>query len=127
MQIPALMATKMSILFFYRRIFNQGTDKMFGRLTFVALVIIAIWGVGYFFSFLFICPGHPTAYWTTLLYEKEECVDTVTLHNAYGVSDVILDFIVILLPIPVVSDLQIDFQAWIPLNVQPDLAAAHVC
>ena len=104
MQIPALTATKMSILFLYRRIFNQGTDKLFGRLTFGTLVIIAIWGLGYFFSFLFICPGHPTAYWTTLLYEKEQCVNTVTLHNAYGVSDVIIDFIVILLPIPVVSD-----------------------
>lgn len=106
MQIPALAFVKMSFVFFYRRIFNTGSDRVFGRMTLATLVIIAIWGIGYFFSFLFICPGHPTAYWTTLVEEKKRCVNTVILHNAYGVSDVVIDFIVILLPIPVVSHAQ---------------------
>lgn len=103
MQIPALTAIKASFIYFYRRIFNQGHEKLFGRITLAVLVIILIWGAGYFFSFLFICPGHPDAYWSTLLDEENECVNTVMLHNAYGISDVVLDFIVILLPIPWVS------------------------
>jgi len=103
MQIPALTAIKASFVYFYRRIFNQGHEKIFGWVTSAVLVFILIWGVGYFFSFVFICPGHPTAYWTTLVEEKKYCVDTVILHNAYGVSDVLLDIIVILLPIPWVS------------------------
>ena len=102
MQIPALATVKMSFVFFYRRVFNKGSDKAFGRITVMVLALILLWGIGYFFSFLFICPGHPTAYWTTLVVEKQYCVNTVILHNAYGVSDLLLDLIIIVLPIPVV-------------------------
>ena len=100
MQIPALTAIKASFICFYRRIFTKGHEKAFASITGAVLVIILMWGVGYFFAFLFICPGHPAAYWVTLALEKKYCVDTATLHNAYGVSDVVIDFLVILLPIP---------------------------
>ena len=73
---------------------------MFAYVTGTMLILILMWGVGYFFTFLFICPGHPDAYWKTLEGEKKHCVDTSTLHDAYGVSDVVIDFLVILLPIP---------------------------
>lgn len=100
MQIPALTAIKASFVYFYRRIFNKGHERVFGYMTAIMLGLILIWGLGYFFSFVFICPRHPTAYWTSYIEQKQYCVDTVALHNAYGVSDATLDIIVILLPIP---------------------------
>ena len=103
MQIPALTAIKASFVFFYRRIFNTGQKKFFDRMTIAVIGLVVVWGIGYFFSFLFICKTHPTAYWTTLGREKELCVNTVFLHNSYGVSDLILDVIIILLPVPWVS------------------------
>jgi len=126
MQIPALTAVKMSFIFFYRRIFNQGNDKIYARLTSAALALIAIWGVGYFFSFLFICPGHPTAYWTTLVDEKKNCINTVTLHNSYGVSDALLDLIVILLPIPAVGRCRSQIRRQLLMACIQGFAVTHV-
>ena len=40
--------------------------------------------------------------------KKKHCVDTMTLHNAYGVSDVVIDFLVILLPIPWVRQSRVE-------------------
>ena len=100
MQIPALTAIKASFIFFYRRIFMTGQEKLFPWISAVTLATILIWGLGYFFGFLLICPGHPSAYWTKLSVQKEHCVNTGMLHTAYGISDVILDIVVILLPIP---------------------------
>ena len=77
MQIPALTFVKMSFVFFLPKMFNTGSDRLFGRMTIATLGIIAIRGIGYFFSFLFICLGHPTACWTTLLGDKKRCVNTV--------------------------------------------------
>ena len=123
MQVLGLMCIKMSFIFFYvsyrsksmpfqqlthlfkRRIFVQGSSKVFDILTLVALAIIAAWGLAYFFSLLLMCPGHPDAFWTTLAEEKKYCFDTTMWHNSYGISDVVLDFIVILIPIPQVVQL----------------------
>ena len=74
------------------------------------LGLILVWGIGYFFSFLFVCKTHPTAYWTTLAREKQLCVNSVILHNSYGVSDLILDVMIILLPVPWVSAREPEFE-----------------
>lgn len=100
MQIPALAAVKMSFVFFYRRIFITGHNNVFPWISMAVIVVTVVWSLGYFFSFLFLCPGHPSAYWSALINIKEHCLDTMKLHNAYGISDVILDIIIILLPIP---------------------------
>lgn len=83
---------------------NSG-NRIFEIITTVALTVIGAWGIAYFFSLLFICPGHPDAFWTTLAEEKKYCIDTSTWHDSYGISDVILDFLVILLPVPQVVGL----------------------
>lgn len=109
MQVPALAAIKMSLVFFYRRVFNQGASQWFRILTATVLTIIAIWATSFFFTFLFMCPGHPDVYWSTLARQKKICVDTAIVHNSYGISDVIIDIFVILLPIPLVSQGQAKF------------------
>ena len=124
MQIPTLTFVKSSIVILYRRIFLSTSRQIFHLASGFLIVLIWIWGVAYFFSFLFICPGHPTAYWTTLRTEKEFCINTVLLHNAYGVSDFVLDVLIILLPIPLVSLLPLG-QGILPSKVS-DMAATNV-
>ena len=70
------------------------------------LCLILAWGLSFFFSLLFICPGHPDAFWTMLKLEKEYCLNTTLWHNTYGISDVVLDLMVILFPLPQVMQLQ---------------------
>lgn len=41
--------------------------------------------------------------------EKAHCVDTDMLHNAFAISDVVTDFVIISLPVPMVCEHSILF------------------
>ena len=110
MQTPSLVAVKLSFLFFYRRIFSQGTSRLFRILTVALMVVVLTWGVSFFFAFLFVCPGHPSAYWHRLLDQKMHCIDTVILNNSYGISDVIIDILIFAMPVWPVLRLQMSAQ-----------------
>jgi hypothetical protein len=55
-------------------------------------------GISYFFTFLFICPGKPDHYWSTLLDEATDCIDVGMVHASYSTTNVILDLLILLLP-----------------------------
>lgn len=93
---------KLSVVFFYRRIFNTGGTPLHHWLTAITLVIITLWTIGYFFSFMFICGGTPSNYWKSAKDEKAYCVKTQELHLSFAVSDMILDCIVMLIALPMV-------------------------
>lgn len=112
MQIPALGLVKLSLLFFYRRIFSIGRGKVFNAITVGMISVITIWTIGFFFGFLFICGSHFTAYWSSLASEKVYCVNTMFLHNWYAISDVITDIIVLIIPLPLVCCISF----WKPLK-----------
>ena len=66
------------------------------------VIIISVWAISFFFSFLFICGKNPTNYWISTKAEKSYCVATQTLHLSFAISDTILDILTILIPIPLV-------------------------
>lgn len=101
--MPALGCLKASLLLFYKRIFYAGTHRFLRWSLLATLALTVAWTIAFCFTFLLICHRKFDAYWTTLVDEKKYCLDTVMIHNVYGVTDVVLDLIVILLPIPMVS------------------------
>ena len=103
MQVPALAFVKLSIVFFYRRIFNTGSTSWHHWVTFSTAAATAAWGVSYFFAFLFICGATPQNYWVSAVNEKSYCVATQKLHLSFSISDMILDCIIILLALPMVG------------------------
>lgn len=94
---------KLSFVFFYRRIFPRKVAKIFNVVSLTMIGIILVWTIAFFFSILFICGTDFSAYWTSTIVEKEHCVNTNMLHNAFAISDVITDIMIITLPIPMVS------------------------
>ncbi|MCJ1373636.1 hypothetical protein MMC20_004864 [Loxospora ochrophaea] len=88
MQIPALGCTKLSFLFFYRRIFRQGKGKIFDVLTIT----------------------RPSSYWGSLADNAEYCVPISVLQNAYAISDFLLDVIIISFPMPLIWHLHMNMQ-----------------
>jgi hypothetical protein len=97
---------KLSVLFFYRRIFV--VDKAFSsarNLLFCTMIIlIAIWSVVYIFTFIFMCGTR----FDVLVGESEDdpsiyCVDMLKVGYSYAISDFISDAIIVLIPIPFVS------------------------
>ena len=99
MQILALGLVKLSVLFFYRRIFYTGTRTMFSILNVLMMFVVGLWMSGFFISWIFICRADPAAYWISSATEAQYCVDTGMLHNAYAVSDFVTDTLILLLPI----------------------------
>ena len=105
LQVPSLGLIKTSFILFYRRIFTKSTITKFSMITWFMLFAIISWTIAFFFAILFICGNDFSAYWTSTIVEKENCTNTSMLHNAFSISDVVLDVLIIALPLPIVSNL----------------------
>lgn len=88
---------KLSVLFFYRRIFAIRAFYIINN-AFIALTVA--WTVAITFAGAFQCyPVHD--FWN--LFESQygdHCVDVASLYLAVAVSDLILDILIFLLPVP---------------------------
>jgi hypothetical protein len=94
-QCIAFGLAKLSILFFYRRIFFTKTFKI---ATSVMIGIVSIWSIGFFFAYVFRCGTHFWALWAPLMYLLEYCYDSKPFFYTLAISDVITDFIILSLP-----------------------------
>ena len=93
--------SKASILVFFRNIFSIRRFKIWAD---IMLVLVAAWTISFFFSNLFTC------YPITALVEPfygNNCIDTLPMWNASCITDFIVDFIILAMPIPLVLKLQV--------------------
>ena len=100
MQIATLATIKMSILFFYRRIFRGRT---FDIASWVLIGVVAVWAITFFIAILAACGTSIAANFQTLGALKRECVNTFDILIALAVSDVAVDLAILIMPIPLVS------------------------
>ena len=100
--VAAYGCIKLSVLFFYRRLFVNGTSRTFDYITKVAIGVIAAWTLAFFFSQLFRCGPHLGKNWGPLIY-YQSCLDGFKYDNGLFISDLITDILVICLPIPIVN------------------------
>ena len=108
MQPLALGFTKLSFVFFYRRIFlTGGYRSAFGYATLVTLGVVAAWMISFFFSYMFICGSHPSVYWESTKASTAHCFKTKKALQGFAISDFLTDLTVFLLPIPMVSDIDL--------------------
>lgn len=103
MQILTLATIKLSILFFYRRIFR---GRAFDIISWVLIGVVAAWAVTFFIAILAACGTLVQANFQTLGALKEECVNTFDILIALAVSDVAVDLAILVMPIPLVSPLK---------------------
>ncbi|KAF4624478.1 hypothetical protein G7Y89_g13692 [Cudoniella acicularis] len=87
---------KLSVIFFYRRIF-RGT--IFDIISIGMAVIICIWTAGFFFAILFRCGIQFWALWAPLKYLLANCYASTPMFQAFCISDVITDVIILAIPI----------------------------
>ena len=100
---------KLTIVAFYRRIFVIHRGCTFDILTKVFCVVVSLWTFAFILLVIFACRNHFWAIWGTTEEQTDLC--PVALNYQYGlvVSDLILDGIVFLMPLPFVSAPQPDF------------------
>lgn len=111
--IPIMFA-KLSILFFYRRVFR---GPSFSAISWATIILVIVWGIGFFFSILFECvpidlslkapPGTPGVY----------CINQTANFWALSISDVVVDLIILIIPIPFVWKLKMPVRHKIAVSV----------
>ena len=92
---------KYSVILFYRRIFK---GKIFDFWTKSLLVIVTLWTFGFFFTVFFECGTRFWAFWNTLDDLLTYCVNDVAFQEGQAISDVIIDVLILLTPIPIVRN-----------------------
>ncbi|KAI0484785.1 hypothetical protein GGR56DRAFT_615469 [Xylariaceae sp. FL0804] len=97
--------TKLSALFFYRRIFcvKNAVNKWFNRTVIALVVIVVLWLVTYQFLAGFQCGTHFSALWDGDYIKY--CTISDPFLESLSISDFILDVIILCLPIPRVLQL----------------------
>ena len=98
---------KLSIICFCRRLFVVSKRSIFSTTTAALIVITIAWSISFFWAFLFNCGAHVSAHWGSRQDLQMYCSWTQRLDNAYLVSDLILDIITLIVPLPVVRSFKI--------------------
>ncbi|KAI1654870.1 hypothetical protein F4813DRAFT_368741, partial [Daldinia decipiens] len=104
-----LACVKLSVLFFYRRIFCAGGKwTTFGVVTWVTIVVVVLWLLVFQFLTGFQCGTHFTALWDGSYVQY--C--TISFPFLYGlvISDFLLDVWILILPIPDILHLHTTLQ-----------------
>jgi len=96
----SLSFIKLSIVFFYRRIF---LGRAFTVTSWVIIILVIAWGVSFSIAVITGCGQNLTAWWSSLAFAGLKCVKLFDLLLAFSVSDVIIDFVLLIVPIPLVS------------------------
>ena len=88
-------AIKLSILFFYRRLFVVSKRTSFDTLTASLIVITIIWALTFFFGFIFICGTSLSANWGSRIDLATHCGHRHTLTDGYLTSDLGIDVLLL--------------------------------
>lgn len=99
--IGALTFLKLSVLFFYRRIFK--INRTFIVCFWILAVTTICWGVAFLIAWLARCGNHPANGWISLETLTTKCINSFDVLVTQAVFDVVVDLGLLALPIPFVS------------------------
>ena len=99
--------TKLSVLFFYQRIFQGDT---FRKVTIGMFGVIFCWTVGFFFSNLFQCWPININWNTNGGTSQSRCIDSNIMYIAQAYSDVIIDLMILAMPLPCIWAMQLSIR-----------------
>jgi hypothetical protein len=98
---------KLSVVFFYRRIFCSPAVRngAFDLITKITIGFITIWMLTFFFVILFECKGSFWAQWDALEALLTHCLNDSKIQLVFSYMDVISDVCILALPLYPVSEL----------------------
>lgn len=102
MQILSMGFTKLSFIFFFRRIFLTGHRSLFSIVSACILVVVVLWCLAFFFWFLLSCGNKFATRWTTINTLHHNCQSDIQSDLALAISDFLTDVMILGLPIPMV-------------------------
>ena len=100
LQVWILGSIKLSVICFYRRIFRGNTFELYSK---CMIGVVAAWITAFFFAYFFECGTHFQYLWSTLIDLITHCANEPMFFKGFAISDVILDGLILIMPIPVVG------------------------
>lgn len=102
-----LGTTKLSILFFFRKLFVTHRRTFWDYFTLALIALVTLWTIAFVLASALICGSRAIAFWdfANIPVRHKYCLNTehtAIIERAYGGSDLVLDVLCILLPFPVV-------------------------
>ncbi|KAI1504896.1 hypothetical protein F5X99DRAFT_330466 [Biscogniauxia marginata] len=91
---------KLSLVFLWKRIFGQ--SKSFVIFCWAMVGILTLWSVAFFFATVFQCGTRWTWNWAPIGIFLTQCVDTLSMLTVFTATDLLTDFIIILMPVPLI-------------------------
>ncbi|TGO33320.1 hypothetical protein BHYA_0252g00010 [Botrytis hyacinthi] len=91
---------KLSILFFYRRIFYTGTRTVFDIINMAFIVFVIVWMLAMGIGAIFLCKTDPRSAWGPVVVIASKCSAQLPFLEGYAISDFIMDVFIWTLPIP---------------------------
>ena len=96
---------KTSIVYFYRRIFVTHKNTIFDIMTKMTIVVILLWTLTFILEVIFGCGSHLDANWGSSAAQHLYCSKIgYTSELGLGGSDLALDVILLVFPMPKVND-----------------------
>lgn len=98
----AFGSLKLSILFFYRKIFcaSKTSKDAFNIITASMIALVIIWTLSFGIGAIFLCGARPAYAWAPVALVAEHCTAQLQFLEAYAISDFIMDCFIWSLPIP---------------------------
>ncbi|PQE08396.1 integral membrane protein [Rutstroemia sp. NJR-2017a WRK4] len=104
---PALGCIKMSVLFFYHRIFCPNRTGTARLVIIGMMVLVSLWTMGFGFTVIFPCKVDFNAWWGPTEDLIKKCISPFDLLFALTLSDFITDALVLIIPLPLLWKLQL--------------------
>lgn len=98
------MATKISVLCFYTKVFAVTSVNLLAKIT---MVVVALLGTSGFLSTMLIC--HPFAYNWDLSIPGGSCGSQSTVFAVFAIMNLVTDVVVLTMPIPSLLGLRMPF------------------
>lgn len=103
--IAAYGFIKLSILYYYRRLFVTRKNSIVDIVTKISIGTVIAWALVFFFRFVFYCGTHFAANWYGIYNSEAYCPTGDASNEALIISEMIANIFVICLPLPIVSRL----------------------
>ncbi|CZT23528.1 uncharacterized protein RCC_09242 [Ramularia collo-cygni] len=111
----ALGTTKLSLLFFFRRVLATGHRNVWNHINMLLIVVVILFTVTFTFGYIFVCGGNPSAFWSPNNIRAPQCLSIkgglATFEKASFITDFILDVICIILPFPIIWRLHLPLRS----------------
>ncbi len=102
LEVLVLGAMKLSVIFFYRRLFRGGRGKGFEYYSKGIITIVGTWITVFFFTRYFECGIRFDYLWSHPSNRLKHCAHAMMYQNACAISDISTDMLILATPIPIV-------------------------